>query len=58
MCTGREDTGVKAFDKRQGGGRGNWGTDNDQLIGETEALNMSDTANVNDEKFIFSFDKK
>lgn len=37
--SGSDRTGVKAGDKREGHGKGNWGTDQDELTGETENLN-------------------
>jgi len=39
--SGDSKTGVKAEEKRGGGGKGNWGTDDDQLKGETEEGNVT-----------------
>lgn len=39
--SGSDRTGVKPHEKRQGAGKGNWGTIADELTGETEQLNVS-----------------
>ncbi|VDM44126.1 unnamed protein product [Toxocara canis] len=39
--SGSDKTGVKPNDKREGYGKGNWGTDQDELTGETEQLNTA-----------------
>jgi hypothetical protein len=41
-------SGVKPADKKAGFGKGNWGTEQDELTGETEPLNTTadDTAPI------------
>ena len=39
--SGSDRTGVKAHEKRGGSGRGNWGTQEDELAGETDKLDIS-----------------
>ncbi|VDK34601.1 unnamed protein product [Anisakis simplex] len=39
--SGSDKTGVKPNEKRDGYGKGNWGTDQDELMGETEQLNTT-----------------
>ncbi|CAD5217642.1 unnamed protein product [Bursaphelenchus xylophilus] len=40
--SGSDKTGVKSVPKKDGHGKGNWGDDQDELVGETEQLNVSD----------------
>lgn len=37
---------MKPTEKRNGAGKGNWGTDEDELVGETEPLNTTNTSDV------------
>lgn len=39
--SGSDRTGIKSFDKKDGFGKGNWGTGNDDLDGQNERLNTS-----------------
>uniref|UniRef100_A0A0K0FCR7 HABP4_PAI-RBP1 domain-containing protein n=1 Tax=Strongyloides venezuelensis TaxID=75913 RepID=A0A0K0FCR7_STRVS len=42
-ASGSNKTGVRAMPKREGFGKGNWGTQKDELAGETEPLNQQPT---------------
>lgn len=39
--SGSDRTGIKPFDKKDGFGRGNWGTEQDELTGQNESLNSN-----------------
>ncbi|CAD5213141.1 unnamed protein product [Bursaphelenchus okinawaensis] len=40
--SGSDKTGVKAVPKKDGHGKGNWGDDKDEIVAETEQLNVSE----------------
>uniref|UniRef100_A0A0N4Z9M4 L-serine deaminase n=1 Tax=Parastrongyloides trichosuri TaxID=131310 RepID=A0A0N4Z9M4_PARTI len=40
-ASGSTKTGVRSIPKRDGFGKGNWGTQNDELTGETEPINQA-----------------
>ncbi|EYC06938.1 hypothetical protein Y032_0073g784 [Ancylostoma ceylanicum] len=48
--SGSDRTGVRGVDKKDGHGRGNWGDDKDELVGETEPLTISEEPEVPREK--------
>lgn len=41
--SGSDRTGIKPTTKREGHGKGNWGTENDELVGETEPIPVNDS---------------
>lgn len=41
-ASGSEKTGVRSVAKKDGHGKGNWGDNNDVLVGETENLNITE----------------
>jgi len=46
--SGSEVTGVRPHDKRQGHGKGNWGTEQDEIKGETEPVTDVDGTKPNE----------
>lgn len=48
--SGSDRTGVRGVDKKDGHGRGNWGDDKDELVGETEPLAVVEEPEVPREK--------
>ncbi|WKX96860.1 hypothetical protein Q1695_012926 [Nippostrongylus brasiliensis] len=48
--SGSDRTGVRGVDKKDGHGRGNWGDDKDELVGETEPIAVPEEPEVPREK--------
>lgn len=43
--SGSDKTGIRSVPKKDGFGRGNWGTENDELVGEVEHANIDVSIN-------------
>lgn len=44
--SGSDRTGVKALDRKDGFGKGNWGTDQDEMNGQNEQINGGTTGTI------------
>lgn len=55
--SGSDRAGVKPIEKKEGYGRGNWGTDQDELTGETEQLNAAQEGDIKVEEPVIPREK-